>query len=261
MLKYLNVVLLVMVVLLAGQFYREITRIDAADYQSEVEVSEPIQIVDNIDVAVNNQDSQEQSVDVLAEKPNQFNLDIEFHSQAPFGDWGEPYQEACEEASLLLAYHYVKGISVTREDFDVKLQEMVDWQLQRFGKYEDTSLEEVAIIAQEYLGHSSFEIVDNPTVQQLKDYLTLGYPIVVPMSGQDLPNPFFSNEGPVFHALVIRGYEEGGFITNDVGTQHGENFFYPEDVFMDAIHDWDDSMQKTRDDMRTGAKRVMVIKP
>ena len=258
MLKYVNAVLLVVAVILTGQLYREFTRIDAADYQSEVAVSEPIHVETEFMI---NENGEEQIVEEGVEVPGQFNLAVEFHPQAPFGDWGEPYQESCEESSLLLAYHYVAGISVSRARFDELLIEMTDWETQRFGKYKDTSLEEVAVIAREYLGHNAFEIVENPTAQQMREFLSLGYPIVAPMSGQDLGNPFFSNEGPVFHALVIRGFENGGFITNDVGTQHGENFVYPEEVLMNALHDWDDSFKKTREHMVQGPKKIMVLKP
>jgi hypothetical protein len=37
--------------------------------------------------------------------------------------------------------------------------------------------------------------------------------------------------------LVIRGYDEKYFYTNDVGTRLGENFPYAYAVIMDALHD------------------------
>lgn len=266
MLKYFNAVLIIVALGLSAQFYREMTAINAEDFQSEVEVSEPIVVNQptSVEGEVLEPDSDpiaREGESMIGDLPAKFNLDMDFHPQAPFGDWGEPYQEACEESSLLLAYHYVNGISVTREEFDEELLAMVAWEEANLGKYKDTSLDEVARIASEYLGHFNYEIVDNPTAEQLKSFVAQGFPVVAPMSGQDLGNPFFTGDGPVFHALVIRGYEEDGFITNDVGTQHGENFFYEENLFMNAIFDWDDSMVKTRESMRTGLKRVLVVKP
>ena len=34
--------------------------------------------------------------------PKELNLAMTFYSQAPFVDWSEPWQNACEEASILL---------------------------------------------------------------------------------------------------------------------------------------------------------------
>ena len=38
-------------------------------------------------------------------------LEVPFTSQAPFGNWDEPYQEACEEAVMLMLMHYEKFYS------------------------------------------------------------------------------------------------------------------------------------------------------
>lgn len=37
--------------------------------------------------------------------------------------------------------------------------------------------------------------------------------------------------------MVIRGYDETYFYTNDVGTRRGENFRYTHETIMDAMHD------------------------
>lgn len=191
------------------------------------------------------------------------NLDVPFFSQAPTGNWGMPYQEACEEASLLLAYYYVTGQSPSIEQFEVDELAMVDWEVETFGQYEHTTIEQTAQIARDYLGYDRWLILDDPTVENLKWYLTQGYPIVAPMAGRYLGNPYFTGEGPVYHMLIIRGYDEseGVFITNDVGTRRGENFIYSYNVLMNALHDWDDAARTDPEGILKGDKRVLVLIP
>lgn len=196
--------------------------------------------------------------------PSAFNLDIQFYSQAPKADWGMPYQEACEEASLILARNYVTYQTMTLDEFDKAIREMVDWQVGTYGSHKDISIEETATILEKYLGFSNYEIVDNPTPELIKKYLSHGYPIVAPFAGRQLGNPFFTEPGPIYHMLVIKGYEETEnglkFITNDVGTRRGHNYMYEEDVFMDALHDWVDGSLENPELLDQGPKRILVLK-
>src|SRR3989338_6436262 len=45
------------------------------------------------------------------------NLDIPFTSQAPHLNWEQPYQDFCEEASVLMAVQYVRGDLIPDVDF------------------------------------------------------------------------------------------------------------------------------------------------
>lgn len=220
-------------------------------FQSEVPVSEP----------------PTQEVSKSIPKPNlpsSFNLDVQFYAQAPKADWGMPYQEACEEASLILAYNYVTFQTMTVEEFDKAIRDMVDWQIETYGSHKDITIEEVAMIAEKYLGFSNFEVVDNPTVEQMKEFLVQGYPIVAPFAGRQLGNPFFTEPGPIYHMLVIKGYEETEkglrFITDDVGTKRGKNFTYDENTLMSALHDWIEGSLENEALMNEGAKRILVLK-
>ena len=38
--------------------------------------------------------------------------------------------------------------------------------------------------------------------------------------------------------LVVIGYTDDGFITNDPGTKRGEQYWYKTETLLDAIHDW-----------------------
>ena len=205
---------------------------------------------------------------VVAEKspppttlPRELNLNVPFFSQAPQGDWGEPYQEACEEASLLLAYYYVTGQTPSIAEFEARLLEMVEWEVEYFGQYEHTTAAQTAEMASLFLNYDAWEVVTEPTALELKNYLAKGYPVVAPFAGRYLGNPHFTGLGPVYHMLVIRGYEDGKFITNDVGTRHGENFLYSEEVLLEALHDWHDDASVNDEGILKGDKVVLVLKP
>lgn len=115
--------------------------------------------------------------------------------------------------------------------------------------------EETVDVIQKYSDFKA-RVIEDPTIDQLKELVTKGYPVIVPAAGRELGNPFFTGEGPLYHMLVIRGYtKDGKFITNDPGTRHGENYSYNESIFMSAIGDWNNG------DPANGATRVIVIEP
>ncbi len=70
-----------------------------------------------------------------------------------------------------------------------------------------------------------------------------------------LGNPNFSGEGPLYHALVLKGYTETTFVTNDPGTRLGADYQYDFDTIMTAMHDWNGG------GVENGAKVVVVIYP
>jgi hypothetical protein len=187
--------------------------------------------------------------------PSEINLPVPFFSQAPDANWGIPWQEACEEAASTLAVYYATGKPLSIEQFRADILGLVEWEKKAFGTYVDTTVDQTAQMIRGYFGFSDFEIVDNPTVDQMKRFLANGSVIVAPFSGKDLNNPFYSNGGPIYHMMVIRGYDPQNFITNDVGTKRGENFIYSYALLMETMHDWNTT------DIHLGAKRVIVFSP
>jgi hypothetical protein len=185
--------------------------------------------------------------------PKEVNNAVPFFAQAPDGDWSQPWEDACEEASLALAYHYVQGTDLSVERFKREVLEMVAWEESHFGFYKDTTVAQTVRILEEYYAFGNYEILENPSVDDLKKVLAAGKVIVAPFAGRMLGNPFYSGEGPYYHMLVIRGYEEDHFITNDVGTRQGENFIYSYETVMNALHDF------RAQDIETTPARVIVM--
>lgn len=205
------------------------------------------------------QNDTEQPIEEPAEDqiPVEMNLAVPFTSQAPHANWDLPYQEACEEASAYMVWLYFQGYesgAVDPDIADAALWEMVDYQNATLGDYLDTTAHQTADFIKGFYELNAY-VVENPTVEQIKAQIAAGYPVIVPAAGQQLGNPFFSGDGPLYHMLVLRGYTQDQWITNDPGTRRGEAYVYDIDVIMNAMGDWNDR------DPANGAKRVIFVEP
>ena len=187
---------------------------------------------------------------------SEINLDVPFTSQAPNGNWDLPYQEACEEASVLMAIRYVFGNPILdAADADVGILDLVKAN-EALGFPIDQTAEQVMALIHDIDPKIPVALIRDPTVSLLKDQLSQGYVIIVPAAGRELKNPFFNQPGPLYHMFVLRGYtDDGYFITNDPGTKRGEGYLYTFERVMDAMGDWNDG------DPSSGGKVVLILKP
>ena len=166
------------------------------------------------------------------------NLAVPFSSQAPRGDWSLPWQEACEETSALLVDAFWKGESPTIDQVESQVLALVAWQNAHFGFYKHTTAAETATMIREVYGYKRVEVRYDITIADIVAQVRAGRPVIVPLAGRLLGNPYYTSPGPVYHMLVVKGVaEDGALITNDVGTRHGRNLTYAPDVFLRAIHD------------------------
>lgn len=175
----------------------------------------------------------------IAEIQEEINLAVPFTPQAPEADWSLPYKEACEEASILMAIYYLQNKELDTQIAKDEIYRMVNWQEINWGGHFDLTIQETAMLVQEHYSDFATIIIPDLTTDKIKYYLNQGYPVVVPAAGRELGNPFFRNPGPLYHMLLIKGYTDGKFITNDPGTKRGEDYVYDFEVLMAAIHDWD----------------------
>ena len=192
---------------------------------------------------------------IITSLPPSINLGVPFTPQAPFANWDEVHEEACEEASLLMVARYKKGGTIdSPSDAEQELFKLVDFENKIFGYYKDTTAEETARVGREYYGFKKTRVIYEFTVDTIKRELAAGNPIIVPAAGRELGNPYFTSPGPLYHMLVIRGYtSDGKFITNDPGTRRGEEYTYKFDILMNAIHDWNGG------DVVNGKKVIIVL--
>lgn len=175
--------------------------------------------------------------------PPELNLAMAFYSQAPFENWDYPWQEACEEASVLLIANTYFQHHWTREQFRDEILKLVEWETKEFGDYKHTTADQTAKILRDYL-HLKPVILENPSFEDVQQSLAKGYLLVGLFAGKKLGNPFYRNGGPNYHAMVIKGYKSGDsaathkIITQDVGTKRGEDYVYRWSVLQKAMHDY-----------------------
>jgi hypothetical protein len=190
--------------------------------------------------------------------PAEINLDVPFLLQAPKQNWVEPFENACEEASLIMVdAYYDKRKTDFGADEGVKvILDVVAYEDETYGYNKDTTAADVVNTAKNYFGRPN-GVLQEATEANIKAALAKGYPVIVPAYGKALLNPNFRNGGPDYHMLVIKGYlKDGRWITNDPGTRNGPDYIYPKQRLLDAIHEYQDGQK-----MEDGAKTMIVIMP
>lgn len=184
---------------------------------------------------------QEESISIVFKDQN-----VPFAVQAPGGLWENPrYQDGCEEASLLMAFSWVerKDIENIVLDLDVISYAMEE----RLGTFYDTSIEDTFLFAYEYLEGENVFLKKDVTKDDIIRELMEGYIVAITVNGQKLQNPHFTSPGPLYHMIIIRGYdpETKEFIANDPGTQYGKGYRYQEDLLFSAMHNYKTGKKST----------------
>lgn len=195
--------------------------------------------------------SEEKSAQTVPEK---FLLDMPFYSQAPFSNWDKIHEEMCEESSLLNAGLYLLGKKLSGDNFEKELEKIKKLEEKELGDYKSNNVSEIKQISDTYFERKiQSKIIDDPTAEQIESEISQNHPIIVPLSGREIGNPNFTPPGPLYHMLVIKGYDGQNFITNDVGTRKGNSYTYRKGVIMKNMHDWNEK------DIHLGEKRVLVL--
>lgn len=236
---------LAVVVLVGLVAYFSVNQSKEASYNYQEDEQGTMQIPDE-----NSQSLTESQPEVIdsseqIQLPGKILLQIDFASQAPFGDWSEPYENACEEASIITVEHYLQKKSLSKEQMKAEIDASVEWQFKNWGGHADLDASKTLQLARENfkLNGQTFLVA---STDDLKKQLASGHPVIIPTAGRKLGNPNFRGAGPEYHMLVLKGYDDmqGVFITNDPGTRKGENYIYKYDVIMNAISGPNEDMSK-----------------
>lgn len=185
----------------------------------------------------------------------EINLAVPFQPQAPKANWDQPYQDACEEAAVIMVERYLAGKQLTPGQMDEGLLKMVAWEDEVFGFSKDTNIAEVKRLVNNYYPALSAEAKYDITVEDIKQELLQGKPVIVLANGRIIANPYYTQPGPDKHALVIKGFVGDKFITNDPGTRRGADYTYSTKKVYEAIVDYDGGTAGT------GKKAMIVISP
>lgn len=190
--------------------------------------------------------------------PAEINLKVPFTTQAPTANWDLPFQEACEETAALMVHYYLQDKTFASKDAaEATIKEIVAFEEQHYGNYKDTAAAETVRFIKDMWGYKTVDVYTGSqvTLERIKREVADGNPVIVLAAGRMLGNPNYKAPGPIYHALVIKGYQKNGqIITNDPGTRKGADYVYDPTVLMNAIHDWNGG------DVDHGQKNMIVIR-
>ncbi|MBU4284781.1 C39 family peptidase [Patescibacteria group bacterium] len=183
-------------------------------------------------------------------KPDKFILDVPYINEAPDGNFSGNWKNGCEEASIAMVEKYYLGKkSVSIEEAKSFMQNLFDIQDRLYGSNASTDAARTAKIINNYTSFNAV-VKDNPTIEDIRRQIRINRPVISLHYGFDLQNPNipFSRIGSYYHMLVVVGYndETQEFIVNDDGDmKNGKNHRYNYDLFMNSLHDYNPSLNKT----------------
>ena len=181
------------------------------------------------------------------EIPKKLSLDVPFTPQAPTANWDELHNEACEEASVLMANAFLTGDTrsiLPPEEAEKEIEKLTKWQQEELGYYLSINSEETVQMIKSVYGLKA-EVVRDFSEETIKTALAEGKLVLAPVNGRLLGNPYFQQPGPIYHMFVIKGYDEKSFIVNEPGTKRGRNYSYTYETIRNAIGDYDHDKKET----------------
>lgn len=191
--------------------------------------------------------------------PQSFKLEVPYTVQAPYGNWVDPWQEFCEEAVILMITKYYKsqntsGIIPKNEASGLMLY-IMSREERILGYHKNTGADDIAKILKNVFGHEA-KVLENISIEKIKEEILRYRPVIVPLAGRMLRNPYFSKGGPFYHTVLIIGYDDADktFIVHESGTKFGREYKYNQQTLFEAIADWD----KQANDL-VNRKAVVVV--
>jgi hypothetical protein len=190
--------------------------------------------------------------------PAKVDLPVPFLCQAPFANWAQPWQEACEETAVIMAIHYFQHYPLDKTSGNQEILGLVKYQEQRWGGHHDLTAAQTVKLIKGYYHYKNVDLFYQFGVDEIKAELAKGNLVLAPMAGRLLGNRYYTAPGPAYHYMLFKGYDEakGEFITNDPGTKRGADFHYKYQVAFNAIHDWNGSEET----INSGRKAMIVVK-
>ncbi len=186
--------------------------------------------------------------------PKKYDIqNMAFFSQAPYGNRNQPYQDACEEASLLIWRYYLKNLNKTKAEYNTDLLAMVALEMEMLWYFESTTIMEMKQIINRRDPTLHARIIEHPTIRDIEKEISQDNVVVAPFYGKWLKNPHYALWWPEYHFLVIKGYDQTNFITHDVWTLRWANREYTKTIIMENIHD------RNRTDVRMWAPRILIL--
>lgn len=154
---------------------------------------------------------------------------------------------------MILVNAYLNGQGMNANEMNSQILSTVAWEEDN-GYPIDVTMPQLLEVAKGKYDLSG-RVIENVTIEDIKNELRNGNPVIAPFAGRDLGNPYYSGLGPWYHVMVITGFDGTYFYTKDVGTKRGDNYKYTHATLFNALHDWTGVKEETN----TGPKRVLIV--
>ncbi|MFH1790017.1 MAG: C39 family peptidase, partial [bacterium] len=188
-------------------------------------------------------------------------LSVPYIPEAPDNNWTGSWKNACEEASIAMVEYYYRGFEkVDKATAKSFMSNLFFRQNSIYGSNADADAKRTDYLIKRYYSFHS-QIIDKPTVEQIKKELQQKRPVITMHYGFDLDNkniPFLRT-GSSYHMMVIIGYDDDKkeFIVNDPGDMKtGQQHRYNYSLFMNTLHDFNFKSRKA-----DGPARVIFTQP
>lgn len=165
------------------------------------------------------------------------NLKMSFTSQAPEGNWSEPWYNDCEEASIVIVDSFYNNRTLTNAIAKKEILRIFAIKEKAFGPSLNEDAEQMVNLINNFLNWKA-QIIENPTIEQIKDEINNNHPVILPVDGRKLNNRYFTTSH--YHVFVISGYDDDKkmFIAQEPGTYHGKNYQYSYAIIEKAMRDY-----------------------
>lgn len=166
-------------------------------------------------------------------------INVPFICQAPDANWEEPWQNACEEAVIVMAIQYARGSSLNKNEISKNILKLIKLQEKKYGQQKNLTAREVAILIRDFYDYKKVRVCYSIAVEDIKKELAQKHVVLVPVLGRALKNSCYRLPGPLFHYLLLKGYDDTKkeFITNDPGTKSGNSYCYKYEIVYAAVCD------------------------
>ncbi len=202
---------------------------------------------------------------------NQKILDIKFYSQFPTKKYILPFEDFCEEASLLNWMYYLNNKTPNLEEYINDLFILKEIQDKLFWEdwYRNTSIQQTNLVLilfqnQDYLDlyleseneekkdeiiwklleknkklwKVMWKILLEPKLEDLIDAINNNTPVILPVYGKWLSNVYFTPPWPTYHNILLKWYDEKNFIFNEVWTYRWDSYPYSKELIMNNMFDY-----------------------
>lgn len=181
-------------------------------------------------------------------------IKVPFTPQAPTANWDELHNEACEEASAIMANAYFSQIkSLPPAAVEAEISKLTSWQNENFGYHLSIDNKElVRMIEANYELEAEIVPITETTIKRA---LADNKLVIWPGNGQIIGNPYYTQPGPIYHMMLITGYNEQGLIANDPGTKRGQDYQYSYQTLYDATGTW----YHEREELDLSEKNIIIV--